>query len=65
LLSWFHLDGLAMGELIDVGTSGMAPAALVPMGIAAAVVIYGFFSSGTKNDDDDSSPGGGLMQPVA
>ena len=55
-----------MGELIDVGTPGLASAALVPMLSAfVAMVVYGLFSSGPKNDDDDSSPGGGLMQPVA
>jgi hypothetical protein len=55
-----------MGELIDVGSPGLASAAFVPMLIAlVALVLYGLFSAGTKNDDDDSSPGGGLMQPVS
>jgi hypothetical protein len=55
-----------MGELIEVGTPGLASAALVPMVIAlVGMVVYGLFGAGTKNDDDDSSPGGGLMQPVS
>jgi len=55
-----------MGELIEVGSPGLASAAWVPMLIAlVGVVVYGLFSAGTKNDDDDSSPGGGLMQPVS
>jgi len=55
-----------MGELIEIGTPGVASAGLVPMLVAlVAMVTYGFFTAGTKNDDDDSSPGGGLMQPVS
>jgi hypothetical protein len=66
LLSWLHVAGKTMGELIDVGSPGLASAAFVPMLIAlVAVVLYGIFSADTKNDDDDSSPGGGLMQPVS
>ncbi len=55
-----------MGELMEMGSSGLSASAVVPMVFAlAAVVLYGVFGVDTKNDDDDSSPGGGLMQPVA
>ena len=55
-----------MGELMEIGPSGLSVTTVLPMLVAlAAVVLFGVFGTDTKNDDDDSSPGGGLMQPVA